>query len=394
MNAIATLCLSSAALASTLHAAEQTPKWLEDGPYIEGHEISVELPLEMLANMLLVEVQLGGTSRRFLLDTGSVSMMDTHLAQELALEVVDRRQSQDSHGAIIETDVVQAELTLGTIPDHPQGPSVCRRLSEDREMLVRRRARLGSAASVRVADRPARLRAALQLQRQRARSCQRSQATPLYNFGYPHAPILDIGLANDATSKALFDTGSPEYLAISPPDLDGARRNKGVGPTVAGHGSLGGSMGGLAPEKDQLRVRLNALAIGAMRLGAVDAVLRETPPSLIGAPILEHFVVTLDTRAKSAWFDAYRDGPLMRPSYGLALAFEDGVSVSLVWDDSPAAAAGLRVGHELTSINQRPARATCDGIRSAIRAMSTGNSIQLGWDENTVTLIRAKLAAQ
>lgn len=393
MNAIATLCLSSAALASTLHAAEQTPKWLEDGPYIEGHEISVELPLEVLANMLFVEVQLGGTSRRFLLDTGSVSMMDTDLAQELGLEIVDRRQSQDSHGAIIETDVVQAELTLGAMTIH-KVPVFVADFPKTAKCLFD--GVLGSevlplcAWQIDLPDSMLRCNSNIN----ELDHVEGAKQQPLYNFGYPHAPILDIGLANDATSKALFDTGSPEYLAISPPDLDGARRNKGIGPTVAGHGSLGGSLGGLAPEKDQLRVRLNALAIGAMRLGAVDAVLRETPPSLIGAPILEHFVVTLDTRAKSAWFDAYRDGPFMRPSYGLALAFEEGVSVSLVWDDSPAAAAGLRVGHKLTSINQRPARATCDGIRSAIRAMSTGNSIQLGWDENTVTLIRAKPAAQ
>lgn len=387
MKTIATLCGLSAALVSPCAAAEEPPGWVTEGPYVEQETFSFELPLETLANMLFVEVHIGGAPRRFLFDTGSPSMMSARLADALDLEVVDTRQGRDSHGAIVETEVVQADLTLGGttlrqvpvfVAEFPKVPQCLFDGVLGSEVLPL------CAWQIDLPDSVLRCNSDID----GLDHVQGASRQPLYDSGYPHAPVLDVRFAENATSKALFDTGSPGYLAISPPDLGGARRNGGVAGSIAGHGSLGGSLGGMAPEKDQLRVQLDALAIGDMPLGAVDAVLRESPPSLIGASILEHFVVTLDARSSAAWFDRYRAGPFSRPSYGLGLAFEDGVSVSLIWDDSPAAAAGLEVGQRLVSINDEPATASCEGIRSAMRAMSVGDSIELGWDGGGATLVR------
>lgn len=219
---------------------------------------------------------------------------------------------------------------------------------------------------------------------------EKAHKQPLYDFGYPHAPILDVQFAERARSKVLFDTGSPEYLAISPADFEGARRNGAVRKTVSGVGSLGGSIGGRAPHKDQLLVELKSLTIGEVQLGGVSAPLREASPSLIGASLLDHFVVTLDARTSSAYFDQYRDGPFVRPSYGFGLSFEESPSISLVWEDTPAAAAGLRVGRRVTAINGQPASASCEGIRSALRAMSDGDAIELQWEGGAQTLTRKR----
>jgi hypothetical protein len=102
---------------------------------------------------------------------------------------------------------------------------------------------------------------------------------------------------------------------------------------------------------------------------------------------LEHFVVTLDPRSGFAYFDEYRGGPFVEPSFGFGLAFDDGVAVSLVWADSPAARAGLQVGQRLMSIQGEPTDSTCEAIRRALRAMS-GETIELAWDGGDATLIR------
>jgi hypothetical protein len=189
---------------------------------------------------------------------------------------------------------------------------------------------------------------------------------------------------------AMFDTGSPEYLAISPPDFEGAKRAGGNGQTSSGYGSLGGSLGGQAPNGNQRQAHLETMSIGAMELGRVGATLRESPPSLLGASILEHFVVTLDARSESAYFDKYREGPFARSSFGFSLAFDAEIAIALVWDDSPAAKAGLRAGQRLISINGVATTSSCEGIQRALRAMS-GQTIQVTWDAGTATLPRRQI---
>jgi hypothetical protein len=207
----------------------------------------------------------------------------------------------------------------------------------------------------------------------------------LYNFGYPHTPYFDVQFAKKAKSKAMFDTGSPTYMAISPPDFEGAKQAGGIGKTLSGFGSAGGSLGGQAPNATQTRAELKTLAIGKISLGRVDATLRESAPSLIGAMLLDHFVVTLDAKSELAYFDVYRDSPFKRPSFGFSLGFDDGISVALVWDDSPAAEAGLRVGQALTSINGEATDASCDSMRRALNAMSA-DTIVLQWDGGSAVL--------
>ncbi len=369
--------------------ADGKPKWIDEGPYVEEDSFSFELPLEVFANKLFVEVEVGGVPRRFVFDTGSPSMMSADLAAELELEVIDSRQGRDAHGATVETDIVQSNLTLGGTTFH-KVPIFVAEFPKTAQCLFD--GVLGSellplcAWQIDLPDSKLRCNSKLA----DLDHVQDAKRQPLYTFGYPHAPILDVRFAEKARSKALFDTGSPEYFTISPADFDGVKRNGGVGRTVAGTGSIGGSLGGLAPEKDQLLVELEALAIGNVQLGRVAAPLRETSPSLVGASILDHFVATLDAKDSAAYFDRYRDGPFVRSSYGFGLSFEEAVRVALVWDDSPADAAGLVVGQRVTALNGQLTSTTCDGIRNAMHAMSDGDAMEVEWQGGDATLTRRK----
>jgi len=377
--------ISSLLVSSLAFAADEKPKWITEGPYVDEGSLSIELPLEVLASKLFIEIEIGGAPRRFVFDTGSPSMMSADLAAELDLEVIDKRQGRDSHGAIIETDIVQADFIVrGTtfhkvpvfVADFPKTAQCLFEGVLGSEVLPLCAWQIDLPESV--------LRCNSELTK--LDHLEKAEKQPLYDFGYPHAPILDVRYAAKAKSKALFDTGSPEYVAISPADFEGAKRNDGVGKTISGNGSMGGSLGGPAPNKDQLLVLLKSLEVGSIPLGRVAAILRESTPTLIGASILEHFVVTLDSKTSTAYFDQYRDGPFARSSYGFGLGFDEAVSVSIVWEDSPAEAAGLRIGQRVTSINGQPADTSCDGIRDAMRAMSEGNTIDLEWDGGGDTL--------
>lgn len=370
-------------------AAGDPPKWITDGPYVDEATIGIDVPLEVLATKLFVEVEVGGQPRQFVFDTGSPSMISAALAEELNLEIVDRTKGRDAHGAVVDTGIVQADIRLGGTTFH-NVPIFVAEFPETAQCLFD--GVLGSellplcAWQIDLPDSRLRCNTALKALDHVGDSGRQT----LHDFGYPHAPILDIHFARKARSKAMLDTGSPEYLAIAPGDLEGAKRNGGVGQTVSGYGSSGGSLGGRAPDRNQELVELKSLSIGTLSLGRVDATVRETAPSLIGASVLEHFIVTLDSRSQSAFFDSYRDGPYTRESFGFSLDFDGAVRVGRVWDDSPAAAAGLKVGQRVTSINGQAAETTCAGIRRAMQAVSVGDTIALGFDGETRSLRRAR----
>ncbi|WP_028671185.1 aspartyl protease family protein [Saccharospirillum impatiens] len=377
------------AIAQQTPAETAPPAWVNEGPYADERSLFIELPMDVLATKLFVEVELGGHPRRFVFDTGSPSMVSADLAAELGLDIIDTRQGRDAHGAIIETNIAQTDLTLGEVTFH-KVPVYIAEFPEAAQCLFD--GVLGSevlplcAWQMDVPD--AMLRCAAKVSELDSIATARQQT--LYDFGYPHTPFFDIQLSEQASSKAMFDTGSSEYLTLSPMDRDGAARDGGIGRTVSGSGSLGQSLGGAAPVTRLQSVRLNEVSVGSIELGAVDAPVRSLAPSLIGASLLNHFVVTLDARANTAYFDAYEPGPFQRGTFGFGLQFDGDVTVSQVWADSPADAAGMAVGDRVTSINDKAVTASCEDMRHTMRLMADAEQLDVEWEGSRQTLTRTR----
>lgn len=187
---------------SFILAADEKPKWATEGPYVEGGSFSFELPLEVLATKLFVEIEIGGAPRRFVFDTGSPSMMSADLAAELELEAIDKRQGRDAHGAIVETNIVQSDLTIGGTTFHKvpvfvaDFPKTAQCLFDGvlgSEVLPLCAWQIDLPASV--------LRCNSRLTK--LGYLEKAKKQPLYDFGYPHAPILDVRFGDKAQSKAL-----------------------------------------------------------------------------------------------------------------------------------------------------------------------------------------------
>lgn len=384
------LCLVTAQIAS---AEDVPPAWITEGPYVNERSLFLELPMEVLATKLFVSVELGGKPRRFVFDTGSPSMVSAELAAELGLEIIDTRQGRDAHGAILETKIAQTDLTLDGTTFH-KVPVFIADFPQTAQCLFD--GVLGSEVLPLCAwqiDVPgAMLRCTSDVSRLNAMDPESQQT--LYDFGYPHTPFLDIQLADQANSKAMFDTGSSDYLMLSPMDRDGAARNDAIAKTVAGTGSLGGSLGGAAPNAVQQRVTLKALGIGQLNVGPVTAPVRALAPSLLGASLLDHYVITLDSKNNTAYFDAYRDEPLLRQTFGFGLSFDQSVTVSLVWEDSPAANAGLVVGDRVITVNGEPITTSCDDMKRTMQLMAGAEQLAIEWQGSRGTTTRANLTSQ
>ncbi|MEM9760927.1 MAG: aspartyl protease family protein [Pseudomonadota bacterium] len=362
---------------------------MTEGPTLQNAPTVGEIPLQRVGSKLYAEVTVGKKARRFVVDTGSPSMIDRALAEELGLNVIGHSQGMDSHGAVIESEIVQASIELGglTIRNVPcfvadfSASNAAKTFIGD-GVLGSELLRLGvwqfdlNALVLRFGKDLSHLPIAAE-----------AKKLKLHNFGYPHMPILDVTFARRATSKAMLDTGSPTFFAISAADLEGTRKAKGIGRQIAGFGSAGASLGGQAKAKDQLFVELKSLRIGDIRLGRVPAVRRDPSPSLIGARMLENFIVTLDMPSGAAYFTKFGNTPYEHSTFGFTLAFDQGISVATVWQPSAAHAQGLRAGTRIQTINGVPTQGSSAGIRQAMDAMA-GRQLSITWDGGSATLER------
>lgn len=376
------------ALASVV-VAQEPPKWMTDGPLLQEGVASFEVLVETLATKLYVDVDMGGEPRRFVVDTGSPSMIDATLAKELGLEVVGRNKGTDSHGVVIESPIVQGAVTIGGVTFQKVPMFVADFSGQAATRFWIGDGVLGSELLALGAWQIDRSNSVLRFHTDVRQLPFVEQATQmqLHTFGYPHVPILDVRFAKKARSKAMLDTGSPSYFAISSADLKDAQQAKGTGKTRSGIGSAGASLGGQAPNRQQLQVELKTLSVDKLKLGRVGAIRRDGAPSLLGASLLEHFVVTLDVGSGDAYFAEYADGPFARSSFGFSPAFGENITVALVWADSPAALAGLQPGLHLTAINGVATDGSQDGIRRVIEAMG-GSEIELTWEGGSAKLSR------
>ncbi|GAA0347696.1 hypothetical protein GCM10009092_10090 [Bowmanella denitrificans] len=392
------LLLISSILSASALANPSPPAWLAQGPYVDSDNFAISVPLDEVAGKLYVNVKIGGQYKRFVFDTGSPSMLSRELAEQLNLPVVDTRQGKDAHGTVVQTQIMQADLTLADltfnkvpvyVADFPHTAKCLFDGVLGSELLPLCLWQIDTPGkALRCHSQP-----------QTLNHLNKAQKLTLHNIGYPHMPILDIQFAKHASSKAMFDTGSAEYLTLSPQDFDGANRNQAIVKVTAGHGSLGSSLGGQAAVDAQRLASVKTLQLGELVLDNLQAPVREHAPSLLGSALLRHFIITLDSKSQAAYFKAYQQGPYSKEGYGFALSFESlsqntqsyasQPSISLVWQDSPAAKAGLKVGQKVSAIDGMALNGSCDNLRQTQQLLSESQQLTLTLERQEIKLQKA-----
>ncbi len=392
-NSVLSLCLITSlctllTMAMTGHT-QTPPAWVSDGPRVDQAAISLQLPLEVMSGKLYVRVALDGEPRRFVFDTGSPSMINKALADALGLETVGQQQGRDAHGAVITSNIVQADLRLDDVLFEKVPLFAADFSSSEAARCLVGDGVLGSEllplCSWQI-DLPAGV-IRCDSDTSRLSHITDAEQLKLHTFGYPHTPYLDVRFSDEARSMAMFDTGASGVFTLSPPDFAGSRKSGAVDWIREGFGSAGGSLGGQAADSEQLMVGLSSLSIGPVELGTIAAPLRQLSPSLIGAALLEQYIVTLDVAQDSVYLKRYETGSFNRPSLGFTVAYDDPIRVAMVWDDTAAAQAGLKAGLILSEINGKATSSTCDGIQHALEAMS-GDNISLEWEGGQASLVR------
>tara|TARA_R110000868_G_scaffold2321_2_gene17233 strand:+ start:36862 stop:38010 length:1149 start_codon:yes stop_codon:yes gene_type:complete len=340
---------------------------------IEREEPVTSVPLESRGGKLFLQASINGEVREFLLDSGSPTVLSREFANALGLEVVAQNTGRDANGTELTMDfAVLDTLTIGTTVFH-EVPILIHDFSGlDTGACIVGAGILGSElfpGSVwRIDTGNGQLTLAASLDD--LGEVEPDVNTRLYDFGYPHAPIVDYSLG-DVSDKALFDTGNSAWVTLLSrvAETPAVQQEIVGGSLVTGTGSEGESAGGRSEAGALSWFTLADFRFDHDSLGAVRATTRSVPPTLVGYGILSAYVVTLDYHGEQFLLELRDEPGPERPEPGYSIAFVgDEARVVQLFDGSPAARAGLQLddhvtglaGHSLTVTDENP---KCTAVR-------------------------------
>ena len=366
-------------------AQETGPQAVFSAPVgIERSGTVTAVPLGIRHAKLYLIASANGERREFIFDTGSPTVLSQSLADALGLEPVGQNTGRDANGRPITMDVAVIDrLEMGGVTfTHvpvlihdfsalPIGACLIDGGVIGSEILPGSAWRIDTEAGrLEIADSADALVPA-----------ETILEAPLYDFGYPHAPVVDYALG-EISDKALFDTGSEEEVVLFDrvADAPPARARRVRGSVVTGTGSEGESAGGRGVARELARFTLEDFRIGtAATPGPLRVTTRAVPPSLVGAGLLDRFVVTLDYPGAAFRLSPRDETAPPRPEPGFALAFTgEGVEVVQLFEGSPAADAGLRLGDRVTAIDGHTLHdGSCESVRWLVDRYSEADGGEL-----------------
>lgn len=327
-------------------------------PVIERQTALTQVPFELRLGKIFLEASVHDQARTFIFDTGSPTILTKEFAQTLDLTILGQNTGLDANGNQVTMDIAVVDslalgdLTFRKVPvlvfDHQQlelGPCLFDGGVIGSEILPGSRWQIDAQDRAITISAPEAPRAPI----------EGALIAPMHDFGYPHTPIVDytIGAIKD---KAIFDTGNVEDLVLFKRVSQNPTVQKKIvkGSKTKGRGSEGVSAGGRADDRNLVRFTLEGLDLGANPIGKVRATTRNTAPTLLGAGLLDQYVVILDYPS-SAFVIAERAVPEpTRAEAGYAISYEGGeATVTQLYQRSNAARAGIRLGDQVLSINGR-----------------------------------------
>ena len=383
------ILLSVLALGAASSAQQPHPELavlLSQPVIVEREAPVIEAPFDWRMRKIFIEASIEGESAEFIFDTGSPSMISRALADRLDLTYIGQNTGFDANGQPVTMDFARVDmLQIGeavfrNVPvlvfdfsALPNGQCIVDggvigseifagsawRIDVEREIL--------SIAAYGAALTP--LPSAFQ--------------APLGDFGYPHAPIIDYAIG-ELSDKALFDTGSGERVALFERVAMAPEVEPWIDPSslVQGRGSEGESAGGLGATRELARGTLESFELGEGDLGPVRFALRGAAPTLLGAGLLDDYIVTMDYPAGQLQLAARETPSPRRVEAGYGVFFTgDQAGVVQLYHGSNADLAGLELGDTVLQIGD--VSLAPDGLDArceAIRWLTEGFDPAQAWD--------------
>ncbi len=310
------------------------------------------LPYRMVGGKMVVEMEMNGTPRSFIFDTGGRTALTGEVCEELGLVVVDSLVATDvnSKKAAYPIVAIESLLTPDKKINFTNVPAM--KLPEPSPFACfQADGLIGSdllARTIVVIDGKAKTITITSAENPSTVSLRKM--IPFVKAGMPIIS-LQAGAGNNIT--CLFDTGSPSFFSLKDTDFD-VLRSAGAFDILSegyGEGSIG--VAGMADADVSHRVRFPLLSVGSTRFRNVSSETSTPPFTLLGVELLDYGKVTLDYPRARFYFEAYEpENDLESKHYNLGLRVKDGeLVVATVWS---AMKGQVEVGDKVTRINGKP----------------------------------------
>ncbi len=315
-----------------------------------------EVAITLRSGKIYLQATIIDFAGEFVFDTGSPTILDQTVAEELDLKIIGENTGRDANGNEVSMKIAVADsITFGgtvfydvpvMVHDSASVPLSKCYISNGvlgSELLPGSAWRLDlSQASLKIASHINELPA-----------LEGTKSTPLNLFGYPFAPIVDYSIGR-YSDKALFDTGNASEVALFADIERDKWVRKEIDPKTIeeGRGRLGTSAGGIGDVVPLKNFQIKALSVGNYAIGRTQVQSRPIPPTLIGAGILKSHTVTLDYPNAQFLISPSASPLVQKPHSGFALTVNgDKVEVTQIFDASDAQKAGLLLGDKVVEIN-------------------------------------------
>jgi len=312
------------------------------------------IAFERVLDLIVVEAVVGGKKRRFLVDSGSPNVIDAALAEELGLQTVLKRKVSDSNGKTTKLPIVTVDqITLGATTYYEtaavvadlRNTSLLSCLDVD-GFIGANLMRLGVWQ--------------IDYQKQEIQivpdrdSLDHPPSTPGIPFltSTQGTPRIQIQFSDAPTQTVILDLGATGGLDL-PIDAYYKWPSRSQAAVVKGYGVSNTGLYGASI--DTLRRLWSAdfqLESDSVDYGPVFVEYNSANSPSLGNEFFENFRLTLDWKRMEAHFESQVAPTTDYPSFGFIPAFQNGqLQVGFLWENSPAAKAGLAVGDRILFMN-------------------------------------------
>jgi len=314
------------------------------------------LPLEYVKDKIILPVRINGKIRRFIFDTGAITVISESLFQEMGYPVMSEDHFYDIHknrdtSLLVRTGAMQlGSITFNRVPaivyDLESLPWTCFQV----DGIIGSNMIRDAAVQVDLRD------SLFILAHDVRRLSENMQEARSIRLDRQSAPHVDVQFDSDHQGFFLFDSGREGFVNIRKDEFQLMKDRIPLRLKRQGYGS--DQMGMIGPGKNDrvYRIELDSILIAGQNIHHPH--LEVTPNvSSIGSELFQYGKVTLDYKGKRFQLDPYQKPVEYQMSEKRGFGFspiikQDTFRVGLVWENSLVDSLGLEPGNRILRINQ------------------------------------------
>jgi len=315
----------------------------------------ISVPYESVNGKQIIKVGIKGKSYRFILDTGSSTLISKSLYDELNTKIIKKINCSDQSALKDSINIVSVdEMTIGIITFNNAEVGVLKESNPFIECFNVDGfigSNLLSGFVVQISSPDKTIRLTNDIKNLSLYGIQSDELILDEQFN-PHFSIRVKNNNREVRHVVLFDTGDNDLFTISHLDFLSLKRNKILKNYEVANGSNSFGINGHANDTTHYRLRVPRLDINGLQFKNVSA-LTTQGGSRIGSMLLEKAIVTLDFPNKRYYLQTLTSPKIDVYDKKLPLDpdFRDGkVIVGFIWDYSVCK--NIEVGDEIIKVNE------------------------------------------